>query len=100
MRLHPRTEFLGDRGFQGIQPQHRNSRTPHKKSLKKPLTPQQSKANQRLASERIPVEHVIRRLKVFHVFKDTYRHRHRRFGLRLHLIAGLYNFDLQIARSL
>jgi hypothetical protein len=39
---------------------------------------------------------VIRRLKVFRVLKETYRHRRRRFGLRLNLIAGLYNADLQV----
>ena len=100
VKLHPQTEFLGDRGFQGIHHQHRNSHTPYRKSKRKPLTPQQLKVNQRLASERIPVEHVIRRLKVFRVLKETYRHRRKRFGLRLHLIAGLYNFDLQIATSL
>ena len=87
-------EFLGDRGFQGIQHQHRNSHTPYKKSKKNPLSPEQIKANQRLASERIPVEHVFRRLKVFGVL-----HR-RRFGLCLHLIAGLYNFDLQLIQCL
>jgi len=99
VKLHSDTEYLGDRGYQGIQHQHRNSRTPHKKSKKKPLTPQPVKANQRLASERIPIEHVIRRLKVFRVLKDTYRHRRRRFGLRLHLLAGLYDADLLLPKT-
>ncbi|MEM7737896.1 MAG: IS5/IS1182 family transposase, partial [Deinococcota bacterium] len=35
-----------------------------------------------------------RRLKVFRVLKETYRHRRRRFALRLTLIAALYNLDL------
>lgn len=42
-----------------------------------------------------PPEHVIRKLKVWRVLKETYRHRSRRFGLRLNLIAALYNYDLQ-----
>ena len=40
------------------------------------------------------VENVIRRLKVFRVLKETYRHRRQRHGLRVHLLAGLYNHDL------
>jgi hypothetical protein len=39
---------------------------------------------------------VIRRLKVFRVLKETYRHRRRRFGLRLNLLAALYNHDLKL----
>lgn len=40
------------------------------------------------------VNPMIRKLKVFRVLKETYRHRRRRFGLRLNLIAALYNHDL------
>ncbi|MER3553914.1 MAG: hypothetical protein C4331_06075 [Meiothermus sp.] len=94
VKPHLATEFLGDRDYQGIQHQHCNSRTPYRKSKKKPLTNQHLKANQHLASRRIFIEHVIRRLKVFRILKDTYRHRRKRFALRLHLIAALYNFDL------
>ena len=49
-----------------------------------------------LASERVIAENVIRRRKVFRVLKETYRHRRKRFGLRVHLLAGLYNHDLQV----
>lgn len=100
VKFHPASQCLADRGYQGIQHQHFNSRTPYRKSKKNPLTPEQITTNQRLASQRIPVEHVIRRLKVFRILKETYRHRRRRFGLRLNLIASLYNFDLQVAQSL
>jgi hypothetical protein len=31
------------------------------------------------------------------VLKGVYRHRRRRFGLRVNLIAGLYNYDLKLA---
>jgi hypothetical protein len=51
-----------------------------------------------LAGERVLAEHVIRRLKVFRVLKETYRHRRRRYGLRVHLLAGLYNHDLLAAK--
>lgn len=53
-----------------------------------------SKVKPHLASKRIFIEHIFRRLKVFRILKDTYRHRRKRFALRLHLIAALYNFDL------
>ena len=32
----------------------------------------------------------------FKITADRYRNRRKRFGLRFNLIAGVYNFDLQI----
>ncbi|MGY2895034.1 hypothetical protein ACVWZX_003060 [Deinococcus sp. UYEF24] len=37
------------------------------------------------------MEHVICRLKILRILKETYRHRRRRFHLRVNLIAALYN---------
>ncbi len=59
------------------------------------LTQVQQEHNRTLAKEHILAEHVIRKLRVFRVLKEIYRHRRRRFGLRLNLIAALYNLDLQ-----
>jgi hypothetical protein len=92
--LHAEIELLGDSGFQGILKLHASSRTPFKRSKRKPLTDEQKAFNRELASKRVVAEHVIRRLKVFRVLKEVYRHRRRRFGLRIHLLAGLYNADL------
>lgn len=89
------TELLSDSGFQGVAKIHPKSRTPHKRWKGKVLTSAQQEHNRALAKARIPAEHVIRKLKVFRVLKETYRHRRRRFGLRLNLIAALYNHDLQ-----
>ena len=95
LRVRADTELLGDSGFQGLAKLHAKSRTPHKRWRKAiPLTPEQHAFNHTLASERVLVENVIRRLKVFRVLKETYRHRRRRHGLRVHLLAGLYNHDL------
>jgi len=94
VRPHPETQCLGDRGYQGLKKRHTKSRTPHKRSKRKELTKEQRRENWALASERIVVEHAIRRLKVFRVLSSRYRHRRRRFGLRLNLIAALYNRDL------
>jgi IS5 family transposase len=95
-KLNAKTELVADSGFQGVKKIHAKSRTPFKGSKKHPLTDEQRAFNRKLASERIVVEHVIRRLKVFRVLKEVYRHRCRRFGLRAHLLAGLYNADLVV----
>ena len=92
--MNPKTELWGDSAYQGVQPLHPNSLTPHKRSKKKPLTKEHKAHNKALASRRVVAEHIIRKLKVFRILKETYRHRRRRFGLRLHLLAGLYNADL------
>ena len=88
---HPDTELLADAGYQGIQHQHVYTRTPKKASELHPLTDDQWADNRRLARVRLPVEHVIRRLKIFRILKETYRHRRRRFHLRVNLIAALWN---------
>ena len=99
LRVRPDTELLADSGYQGLAKLHAKSRTPHKRWRKTiPLTEAQRAHNTALASERVLVENVIRRLKVFRLLKETYRHRRRRHGLRVHLLAGLYNHDLLIAK--
>jgi len=89
--IHPDTELLADASYQGIQHQHANTRTSKKISKHHPLTDDQQISNRHLARVRLSVEHVIRRLKVFRILKETYRHRRRRFHLRVDLIAALYN---------
>ncbi|MFB9993309.1 hypothetical protein ACFFLM_15150 [Deinococcus oregonensis] len=44
-----------------------------------------------LAHTRQGTLYVIRCMKVFHVLKGVYRHRRRRFALRVQLIAALCN---------
>lgn len=89
--IHPDTELLADAGYQGIQHGHAYTRTPKKASKLHPLTADQRADNRRLARVRLPVEHIIRRLKIFRILKETYRHRRRRFNLRVSLIAALCN---------
>lgn len=91
VRMHPETALIGDAGYQGIWRDHDHSITPHKDMKTRPLTPEERQENRALASTRLRVEHVIRRLKVFRVLKDVYRHRRRRFSLRVNLIAALCN---------
>jgi hypothetical protein len=91
VQFHELSEVLGDRGYQGLQHFHAESKTPKRKPPKQPLSNEARKANRELASLRITVEHVIRDLKVFRILKETYRNKRRRFGLRLHLIAAICN---------
>ena len=88
---------LGDSGYQGLMKIHANSKTPHKKSKHHPLTAEQKQENRALASQRIYVEHVIGKLKVFRILSERYRNRRKRFSLRFNLIAAIYNLELEIS---
>lgn len=70
------------------------SQTPIKKPRGKKLTKTQKKYNRELNRLRIAVEQVNRRLKIFKILSYPYRNRHRRFGLRSNLIAGIHNYEL------
>lgn len=89
-------KVIADKGYQGITKIHQLSETPIKKLKGKKLTIDQKKYNRELNRLRITVEHVNRRLKIFKILSDRYRNRHRRFGLRSNLIAGIYNYELAI----
>ena len=99
IELNEKIELLADKGYQGIKKIHANSRIPVKKPRKKSLSKEQRKFNRQLAKERIIVEHIHRRLKIFRILSSRYRNRRRRFGLRLNLIAGIYNYELNLSSS-
>jgi hypothetical protein len=67
--------------------------------LKKPqggsLSPEDKAQNYELAAERIGIEPVNRRFKIFRILAERYRNR-RRYGLRCNLIAALYNYELSL----
>lgn len=54
-------------------------------------------ANRALARLRVKVEHGIRRLKRFRILAERYRNRRRHFTRRVHLLAGIINFELALA---
>lgn len=85
---------LADAGYQGLDKRHQRSQTPHKKPRGGELTAEEKQENQLLAAQRIIIEIVFRMLKRFRILSSRYRNRRRRWGLRLNLIAGLYNFEL------
>jgi IS5 family transposase len=92
-----KTELLADKGYQGIAKIHTNSRTPIKKVKGKSLSKEQKDFNKQLAKERIVVEHVHKKLKIFRILSSRYRNRRKRFGLRLNLIAGIYNYEISLS---
>jgi hypothetical protein len=106
IKLPPTAKLLGDSGYQGILKLHPNSQTPVKKPPKKrkskinpkpektKLTTEQKASNKKLSSQRITVEHINREIKIFKITSERYRNRRKRFGLRVNLIAGVYNFEI------
>ena len=94
LRFHQLLRVIADKGYQGITKFHENSETPIKKPRGEKLTKEQKKYNRQLNRLRIAVEHINRRLKIFKILSYRYRNRHRRFGLRANLIAGIYNHEL------
>lgn len=83
----------GDLGYLGIDKIHANSQIPKKNTKKHPLSKADKAYNKQLSSERIFIEHVIGKLKIFKIISDRYRNRRKRFGLRFNLIAGIYNWE-------
>ena len=81
--IHPNTEIIVDLGYQGITKIHSNSKIPYKSSKKNKLTKEQKKFNRQHSKRRIPVEHLIRKCKIFNIVKHTYRGKHKNYGLSL-----------------
>ncbi len=96
VKFHKLLKVIADKGYQGIAKIHELSETPIKKPRGGKLTKEQKKSNRQLNRLRVVVEHVNRRLKIFKILSDRYRNRHRRFGLRSNLIAGIYNYELAL----
>lgn len=64
VQFHPRTESLQDKGYQGRQKLHANSRIPRKQPRGGQLTQADRAYNRNLARERVVIEQVNRRLKI------------------------------------
>lgn len=63
---------------------------PKKNTKKIKLTKEQKKSNRKLATERVPIEHINAKCKVFKLLENRYRS-HSRFGLRVTLITSFIN---------
>ncbi len=93
-KISPDIKVITDTGYQGIQKLHSRSELPKKKTKKIPLTKEDKKKNQELASERVANENVIGMIKRFKIISDNYRNRRKRFGLKFNLISSIYNMEL------
>ena len=96
MRLGKSVKLRADLGYWGLQTESPQVILPLKNSKLHQLTKAEKKLNRELASKRIRIENVIRRLKIFRILSERYRHRRKRFSLRFNLIAGLHNYELKL----
>jgi len=85
----------GDSAYQGIAQLHENSETPGKKPKGGVLGDEEKARNRRISRERIPVENIIAKIKVFKILANRYRNRRKRYALRMALICGIINHELQ-----
>jgi hypothetical protein len=92
------SHILADSGYLGLNDLHANNQIPAKKSKLHPLTKEQKAGNRQLSRERVLVENVIRRLRIFRILSGRYGNRRRRFSLRFNLIAFIYNLGLESAK--
>ena len=94
--FHPETLVYADTGYQGLQKRHLKTELPKKKTRKRPLTKDDKKKNAERASKRVLCENVMGALKRFKIIADRYRNRRKRFGLRMNLLASIYNQNLTL----
>lgn len=93
--LHPDTEILADLGYLGMRKIHKLCRIPYIGYKKRPLTKEKKQFNYQLSRRRIRIENVIRQCKIFRIVKQTYRGKHKNYGLAWNVVARLVNFKNQ-----
>ncbi len=84
--IHPKVKKMGDSGYQGT-----NMEIPFKKTKKQRLTPAQKGFNRNHSRERIVVEHVIGKMKIFKVLAERFRNPLKSHDLIFKNIAGIHN---------
>jgi hypothetical protein len=84
----------GDSGYQGILKLHKNSETPKKKPKDGELSAEDKAENRRISRDRILIENINAKIKVFKIIANKYRNRRKRFSLRMSLICGILNYEL------
>ena len=89
--LHPDALLLADSGYQGMHKHHHNSTLPVKKKKGQSLSAEDKAHNKALSKQRVFIEHVNRRCKIFRIVKETYRGKHKHYGKTWALIAMLVN---------
>ena len=89
--LHPNALLLEDSGYQGLHKHHQNSTLPVKKKKGQPLSAEDKADNKALSKQRVFIEHVNRRCKIFRIVKDVNRGKHKHYSLTWNLVAALVN---------
>jgi len=80
-----------DCGYQGIEKLHPNSEFPYKTNKNRPLDEEEKAYNRALSYIRVKVENILCNLKVFKILSNKYRNKHRRYGIKFSIIAGIVN---------
>ncbi len=88
--------WLADSGYQELYDYHKNSRIPQKRSQHHPLSKDEKWFNRALSSERVVIENMSARIKVFKRMSERYRNRRRRHGLRMNLVCAVLNLENNI----
>lgn len=92
LRFPKGSKLTGDSGFQGFEPKGAELRVPYKRPRKGLLTAKTKAENQQLARERVPIEHAIGGVKVFHIVRDVFRNHRPDFDdLVMETACGLHN---------
>lgn len=93
IRLDPSMRLLGDLGFMGYSAGAGQVRTPHRKPPNRSLHWRHRRANQKLARERVPVEHVMASVKRLGILRQPLRaKRQTTADLAMLIGCGLHNF--------
>ncbi len=82
--------FIGDKAYIGT-PQ---TVTPAKKPRGRELTSEQKQENQKISQQRIFIEHLIRRLKIFRIAGSKFRLNPKNYPLAIYTICGLVRLRL------
>jgi hypothetical protein len=83
-------EFVGDKAYVGAV----RTTTPTKKPRGRELTPEQQEENKQISRQRIFIEHLIRRLKIFRVAADKFRLNPQNYETVILTICGLVRLSL------
>ncbi|KAM3090802.1 transposase family protein [Phormidesmis sp. 146-12] len=89
-RLDRTQRYRGDKAYQGAD----RTLTPHKKPRNRELTEAQRAENQVISGQRIFIEHLIRRLKVFRILTHRFRLHSQRYEAVMLTICGLVRLRL------
>ena len=89
--LPPDALLLADSGYKGMHKHHQNLTLPVKKKKGQPLSSEDKADNKALSKQRVVIEHVNRRCKIFRIVKDVYRGKHKHYSLTWSLVAALVN---------